>query len=111
MVDWNTVRSLASELPGVEQSTSYGTPALKVRGKLLARLREDGETLVIKVDEDVRDALVSANPDTFFVTDHYAGYPYLLVRLANVRVDALRELIEQAWRLVAPKRIVLARGS
>lgn len=99
------------ELPGVEQGTSYGTPALKVRGKLLARLREDGETLVIKVTDDVRDALISADPETFFITDHYAGYPYLLVHLASVRHDALRELIEQAWRRVAPKRVVAARGS
>ncbi len=111
MADWDTVRSLAMELPGVEQGTSYGTPAIKVRGKLLARLREDGETLVIKVADDVRDALISADPDTFFITDHYAGYPYLLVHLERVRVDALRELVEQAWRMVAPKRVVAARGS
>lgn len=54
-VTFETVRDIGRTLPGVEESTSYGTPALKVRGKLLARLWEDGETLVVKIDFDTRE--------------------------------------------------------
>src|SRR5690349_10569126 len=78
-ITFATARELACALPGVEESTSYGTPALKVKGKLFARLKEDGETLVVKVDREARDALVAARPNIFFVTDHYRPYPYMLV--------------------------------
>ncbi|WP_375765885.1 MmcQ/YjbR family DNA-binding protein [Archangium gephyra] len=105
-VSFETVRQLALALPGIEEGTSYGTPALKVRGRLLARLREDGETLVIKIDFSDRDLLMQAEPDTFFVTDHYVSHPLMLVRLASVRREQLRILLEDAWRCAAPKRLV-----
>lgn len=85
---------------------SYGTPAFHVRGKLLAWLREDGETLAIKTEPAEREFRILANPDAFFVTDHSVGYPMMLVWLALVQVDDLRVLLEQAWRMVAPKRLV-----
>ncbi len=84
---------------------SYGTPSLHVGKKLMARLREDGETLVLKVDPIHRASLFEREPDTFFTTDHYRGYPVMLVNLLAVRADALPALIEGAWRLVAPKRL------
>jgi hypothetical protein len=102
------VRALGCALPGVEEGTSYGTPALKVGGKLLARLWEDGTTLVLKVPPVVRDFLLRTTPDVFFVTDHYRGYPIVLVRLAVVDRCQLGELLEEAWRQVAPKRVVHA---
>jgi hypothetical protein len=98
-------RALASALPGVEDGTSYGTPALKVAGKLMARLREDGETLVVRVEADARELLLQADPETFFITDHYAGHPWVLVRLPRVERAALAALLEEAWQLVAPKRL------
>ncbi len=98
-------RALASALPGVEDGTSYGTPALKVAGKLLARLREDGETLVVRVEADARDLLLQGDPETFFITDHYAGHPWVLVRLPRVERAELSALLEEAWRIVAPKRL------
>jgi hypothetical protein len=105
-VTFAAVRKLALALPGVEEGTSYGTPAFKVRGKLLARLREDGETLVLRVGFDLRDLLMNADPETFFVTDHYLGYPYVLVRLPRVARTRLRDVLEDAWKHSAPKTLL-----
>lgn len=100
------VRRLALAFPGVDEGTSYGTPAFRVRGKFLARLREDGESLALKCGFDERDLRIQADPTTFFTTDHYRGYPTVLVRLATVDPADLRDVLEQAWRLHAPKRLV-----
>lgn len=97
---------LATALPGVVRDTSYGTPALKVAKKLIARLREDQETMVLRMDIVSRDLLLRAEPEAFFLEDHYRDYPYILVRLKKVRERELRELLEDAWRLSAPKRLV-----
>jgi hypothetical protein len=105
-VTYETVREIALALPGVEEGPCYGTPGLRVRGKLFARLWEDGETLVLKVGFDTREMLMAANPETFYITDHYAGYPYVLVRLPKVEREQIEHLIEEAWRLNAPKRLV-----
>jgi hypothetical protein len=91
-------------LPGAAKSTSYGTPALKVDGKLFARLKEDGETLVMKMDIVSRDLVLAAQPKIFFLTDHYRDWPYVLVRLAEVRESQMRELLEDSWRLAAPPK-------
>jgi hypothetical protein len=104
--DWDHVVALAHrELPEVEVSTSYGTPALKVRGKLFARLREDEETLVLYVDFMEREALVQSSPGTFLVTPHYQDHPMVLVRLDRADPDELRELVVESWRRRAPKRL------
>ncbi|NEX92849.1 MmcQ/YjbR family DNA-binding protein [Caulobacter sp. 17J65-9] len=107
---WEEVRALARALPGVEDGTSYGTPALKVGGKLLVRLREDGETVVLQdTGFDEREALIESRPDVFHFTGHYRDYPCVLARLPAARADDLRGLIERSWRLRAPKRMVAAR--
>ena len=105
-VTYDTVRELAGGLPGVEESTSYGTPALKVRGKLFVRLKEDGVTIVLKTDPLEREHLMRADPAVFFITDHYRDYPWVLVRLAEATRPQMRELLEDAWRRVAPKRLI-----
>jgi hypothetical protein len=105
-VTFETVRRLALAFPAVEEGISYGTPAFRVRGRFLARLREDGEALVVKCGYEERDFRMQADPKTFFVTDHYRGYPTVLVRLATVDPGDLRDVLEQAWRLHAPKRLV-----
>jgi hypothetical protein len=99
-VTWVTVRQLALALPGVEESTSYRTPAMKVRGKRIARLKEDGETIVVPMGLDERAVRIEADPDVFFVTEHYVPWPYVLVRLALVKRSDLRELLQGAWRMV-----------
>jgi len=103
-VDYDTVRQVAAGFPGVEEGASYGTPALKVRGKLLARLREDGRTLVLKCDFIQREMLMQAAPDVFFFTDHYRDYPLVLIDLPKVSRKALPGLIEDAWRPLASRK-------
>src|SRR6266699_1194507 len=102
---WSKLCKLALKLPGVTEGTSYGTPALHVRKKFLARLKEDGESVAIKIDFADRDVLLELDPAAFYLTDHYRPYPAMLVRLKEVRLDLLPRLLEQAWRLQAPKRL------
>jgi hypothetical protein len=104
---WEDVLALAQRFPGVEESTSYGTPAIKVRGKLMARMRTDPDALVLRVaDLGEREALLQGEPGAFFTTPHYDGYPMVLVRLDAVDPAQLAELVEDAWRLRAPRRLV-----
>jgi hypothetical protein len=103
---WNDVVAIGSRFPGVEEGTSYGTPALRVRGKGMCRLRTDPDALVVRViDLDDREALLRGRPDVFFTTPHYDSYPYVLVRLDIVEPKLLAELLEDAWRIRAPKRL------
>lgn len=106
---FDTVREIAQTLPGAEESTSYGTPAFKVKGKLFARQHQDGESLVIGVDFDEREEMMSTSPEKFYLTDHYLNYPWLLVRMANVNIDELRDLLTGAWRRVSGKKFELVR--
>jgi len=100
------VAAVACKLPEVEISKSYDTPSLKVRGKMMARLLEDGKTLVLRTGLLDRQILMQADPDTFFITGHYTNYPLVLVRLGKVSRVAVPDLLERAWRLVAPKTLV-----
>lgn len=110
-VTFDTVRELALGLPGVEEGTSYGTPAFRVSGKIIARFHQDGESLVLKAEYATREVLMGAHPEAFYITDHYRCYPWVLVRLANVELGLLRGLIQDAWRGLAPKRMVAARDA
>jgi len=101
---FDTVREIAQTLPGAEESTSYGTPAFKVKGKLFARQHQDGESLVIAVDFDQREEMIAAAPEKFYLTDHYLKYPWMLVRMSKVNTDELRDLLIGSWRRVAPKQ-------
>lgn len=96
-------RRLLLALPGVEEGPCYGTPGFRVRRKFLARLKDDGRTLVVKCGFDERDLRLRADPEVYFTTDHYWGYPTVLVRLERVARDDLRDLLERAWRRLAPK--------
>lgn len=106
MAGWEDVVALGSSLPEVEESTWYRTPALKVRGKAFCRMKEDGETLVIRViDLEDKEALLLSDPQVYSTTPHYDGYAYVLVKLEAIAREPLRELLEDAWRCVAPKRL------
>jgi len=107
---WAFVCDLAKRLAGVVEGTSYGTPALHVRKKLIARLKEDGETIVIRIDLFDREALIETDPEAFYVTDHYTDYPAMLVRLKHVRRDLLQRLVEEAWRRQAPRTLLGAEA-
>jgi hypothetical protein len=109
---WDDVVAFGLALPGVEVSTSYGTPALKVRKKLICRLREDGETLVMLQMEDIEQRfLMETQPEVFYKTPHYEGYPSILIRLPLVDPAQLGELLETTWQRVAPKTLVRERST
>ena len=104
---WEDVVALARALPEVEVSTSYGTPALKVRGKLLARLRPEDDSLVLSdVPVEEREMLIETDPATFHATPHYDGYAIVLARLGPLEAGRLRPFLVRRWRAVAPKRLI-----
>ncbi len=106
---WSDVVALGRRLPEVEEGTWFRTPCLRVRKKSFCRMREDGETLVIKVvDLEDKEALLRGDPDVFWTTPHYDGNAYVLVRLERADPQQLGELVEDASRLSAPKRLVAA---
>lgn len=103
---YDDVRAIALAWPGVEEGTSYGTPALKVKGKLLVRLKEDGDSLVMKgVDTDERAMLMETEPDVFYITEHYRGWPIVLIRLSNTDADTVEPFLMRQWRAIAPKKL------
>jgi hypothetical protein len=106
-VTWDDVVTLAQALHEVEVGTAYGTPALRVRNRFLARVREDGETLAIRCDIDERPLLMEKH-DELFLTRHYEDYPMVLVALPKADPELVRELVEDAWAERAPKRVVEA---
>jgi hypothetical protein len=103
---FDDVKEIAEEFPGVVEDTHYGTRALKVKGQMFVRLKEDGETLVVRCDMISRDMMLTAEPKLFYITDHYKNFPAILLRLNAVRVKRLREIVEDAWRFRAPKKLV-----
>lgn len=105
MATWATVKKLGRKLPEVEESTWVGTPSLKVRKRSFVRLRAP-DVIVVLVDLDEKQALLRAEPDVFFTTPHYDGYPAMLVRLSAIDDDELAEVLEDSWRRVAPKRVL-----
>ena len=121
-INFDTVRNIGLRLPGVEESTAYGQPALKIHGKLLACLpahrSAEPASLVVSVDFHDRAELLAAAPDVYYVTEHYVGYSSVLVRLSRVTPDVLRDLLRMAHKFVtrnaaprwpAQKRRKLAR--
>ncbi len=105
------VRDVALKLPFVEEGTAYGHIAFRLKGKYMAGIRDDGETLSIKIEKFERDMMIQSEPDKYFITDHYLNYDYVVVRLGNVNKDDLYYLFKQAWRLVAPKRLLKEHGA
>lgn len=107
---WEEVVALATELPEVEASTSYGTPALKVAGKLMGRLRTDSDgSLALKTSD--KEALVASDDPAYFTTPHYDGYNYILINLELVDANEIVELIDDAWQIAAPAKVRALRNS
>ena len=105
-VTYDTIRRIALTFPNVEESTSYGTPALKVRGKLFVRWRneEDADTVVLKMPFEQREHLMAEDPETYFITDHYRNYAWVLVRISKVHPDALHDLLQIGYRAALPTK-------
>ncbi|HYA81439.1 MAG TPA: MmcQ/YjbR family DNA-binding protein [Methylocystis sp.] len=103
-INFDTVREIGLAMPGVEEGTAYGSPALKVRGKMMAcvpthRTAEPG-SLAVRVDFGDRAELVAAAPEIYYVPAHYVEYNAVLVRLARIDAAALRDLLKMAYRFV-----------
>lgn len=101
---FDAVRRIALALDNVEEGTSYGTPAFKVGGELFVRMHQDGESLVVRTDFEQREELMASDPVTYYITDHYLNYEWILIRLSRVHPDALRDLIRMAWRLASTSK-------
>ena len=106
---FDDVRAIALRWPEVAEGSSYGTPALKVRGKLLTRLKEDGESLVVfDVEHDERAMLIETQPTLFYLTDHYRDWPMVLLRLPKARRKTVEGLLLRRWRALASKKALKA---
>lgn len=105
-VSFEDVRRLALALPEVKEGPSYGTPGFRVKGKLFARLKEDGQSLVVWVEDGLKEVLLESNPRVYFTTDHYVGYDLVLVRLPEITLEELSDRLLEAWRLRAPRRVL-----
>ena len=104
MIDWDRLVALAGELPEFEESTSYGRPALKVRGKFFASLRTNPDAIVVRCDLEEKELLLEARSDILFETPHYHGWAYVLVKV-DAPLDDVREFLFDSWLLAAPKRL------
>jgi hypothetical protein len=106
-MDFGRVRKAAAGLPDIEETTSWGAPALKVRGTMFVcqaiNKQAEPNTLVVRMDIAQRDALIEEDPAVYYLKDHYVDYPCVLVRLSRVHPDALRDLVQTAYRFVSPK--------
>lgn len=109
MVTEDDVRRAALSLPETVERPYNRLPGFRVRRNLFLRIHELPDTLLVSCASlDERNELVRASPDTFFITPHYDGYPAVLVRLSQIDLAELRELVVESWRLCAPKRLLAA---
>jgi len=98
-------RDAAAALPDIEAASWFGTPSLKVHGKSLMRVK-DKDTLVVRCPLEQKELLMEAAPDIYFETDHYKGWPAILIRISKISTSELALRLEQAWRMQAPKRLI-----
>lgn len=107
-IDFETVRAFGRTLPGVEESTAYGSPALKVRGKLLACIpthrSAEPDSLAVSVGIDRRAELLEEAPDIYYAPEHYRNYPTVLVRMTKIRRDALEGLLRGAYAFATAEK-------
>jgi len=104
VIGWDDLVALARELPEFEESTSYGRPALKVRGKFFAALRTNPDAVVVRCDLEEKPLLLEARPEVLFETPHYHGWGYMLIKL-DAPIDDVREFLTDSWLLAAPKTL------
>jgi len=106
-IDFDTVKKIGLGFPDVEVSSSYGLPALKLRGSLLACLpanpSAERNSLVVRVAFDDRAELLAGAPEIYYLTDHYVNYEAVLVRMSRIGPDALRDLMGMAYKFVNSK--------
>ena len=105
---FDDVRKLALGFPGVKETTAWGSPAFKLGGNLVAVVpthkSAESDSLAISIDFDRRAELLEAAPETYYIKDHYANHPVVLVRLSKIDRDALRDLLGGACRFASAKK-------
>jgi hypothetical protein len=103
-VTFDTVRKIGLAMPEVEESTAYGSPALKVKGRMFACIAinkaAEPDSLVVRVPFARRDEMIAAEPSVYYLKDHYEPYPAVLVRLSRIHPDALKDLLHLSVRFV-----------
>jgi hypothetical protein len=102
-VTFDDVRAIVLSMPDVIETQAYGMPAFKAgkkrfAGQPVARPDVEPNSLGVHVSFEERDRLMTERPDVYYLTDHYAPYPAVLVRLSNITRSELRELLGAAWR-------------
>jgi hypothetical protein len=109
-LSFETVRQIGLELPGVQESTAYGMPALKIDGKLLAAIPAnrsvEPHSLVVRMSFEDREELLGADPNVYYLTEHYLGYDAVLVRLSCVTSEVLKDLLRTASKYVIRNSVV-----
>lgn len=102
------VRKIALSLDHVTEGTSYGTPAFFVKRALFARWRPEIDSLAIRVDFERREEMMAEDPDTYYITDHYLNYEWVLVRLARLAPDAMADLLRMAWKAAGARQATMS---
>jgi hypothetical protein len=105
MASEDDLRRLALSLPATTEKPSYGTPGFRVKDKLFARVREEDVAVLWCADLGEKAGLLASDPAVFFTTPHYDGHPTVLVRLSAIDEDELAEVVTDAWRVRAPKKL------
>jgi hypothetical protein len=104
---FDIVRRMGLALPGVEEGTTWGAPCLRVNGRMFTCIpthrSAEPDSLAVRIDFRERDELIAAEPETYYLKDHYVSYPCVLVRLSRIHPDALRDLLAASWQFVASK--------
>ncbi|HEX8062760.1 MAG TPA: MmcQ/YjbR family DNA-binding protein [Allosphingosinicella sp.] len=106
ITSWDQAVAIALSLPGTELSTSHGKPAVKVNGRaFLYTGHEAGTSFGVAIDLDTVEMLKETDPDTFWQTPHYEGWPAVLIRYGSRDPERVREIIERsrAWTAAKPK--------
>ena len=107
-ITFDTASDIGLGLPNVERTIAWGSPALKVRGNLMAVVpthrSAEPDSLAVCIPFEQRDELIAAEPDVYYVKPHYENYAVVLVRLRRIHIDALRDLILMAWKAASAKR-------
>jgi hypothetical protein len=114
-ITFDTVRRIGLSLPDVEESTAYRSPALKVRGNLMAVVpthrSAEPDSVAVRVPFEQRDELITAEPDVYYLKPHYEDFAVVLVRMKRIHIDALRDLLKMSWQFMSRKPRVRKRAS
>jgi hypothetical protein len=109
MVTEEDIRRVALALPGSAEKSYNRLPSFRVRGNLFIRIHELPDAFLVRcAGLEERNELLQAEPGKFFITPHYDGYPAVLVRLSQLDLDEMTELVTESWRIAAPKRLLAA---